>query len=316
MEFIKDFSKRFVPQEAVKGVCGNATIFLAKHKIDAEITNVVCVKRIEVMGSKKWTLEECKKEITVHKLLSSDADQQAVVPFLGGFYTKKYVWVAMEYYENGSLYQFLEKNYLDGITNDLVGLADILSSMLYCLIFLHDKGIAHRDVKPDNFLITNDYSLRLCDFGYSGEMNTDADKPKCGTLNYMSPELVASFNDINDEMCDVWAFGICAYELYCGVTPWTYHETSRKVIQSIIFLTSHKDCFDESSLGKSISLCIPMLDLLKSCLQIDASKRTTLREILIKNPSPLPSVTKHPTAIKNPPINLIRSAFTSKINIS
>lgn len=59
------------------------------------------------------------------------------------------------------------------------------------LYFLHKNGLIHRDIKPENLLIDDENILKICDFGWCVQMNTnESRKTFCGTLEYMAPEML------------------------------------------------------------------------------------------------------------------------------
>lgn len=121
----------------------------------------------------------------------------------------------------------------------------ILKQVISAVNYLHKLHIVHRDLKPENILIesiSKDYiQVKLIDFGtcidLMDEDNGMADR--IGTLNYMSPEILRKsdkkVNYKGDEdgkpveeglnnigmKSDMWAIGIIAYVLICGIMPFT-----------------------------------------------------------------------------------------------
>ena len=71
---------------------------------------------------------------------------------------------------------------------------DVLVQCGQCLQKLHDIGVVHRDVKPENFLLSKDADCRLrvviCDFGLSTVVDSNAKKSNVGTTSYKAPEVV------------------------------------------------------------------------------------------------------------------------------
>ncbi len=89
------------------------------------------------------------------------------------------------------------------------------------LNFTHQAGIIHRDLKPDNLLVISDKEIRLGDFGVAvlpGEKSSIEDLQKgVGTMSYMAPEVLAGKG--YDQRSDIYALGVCFYELLSGVQP-------------------------------------------------------------------------------------------------
>jgi serine/threonine-protein kinase len=95
----------------------------------------------------------------------------------------------------------------------------------------HDKGIVHRDVKPDNILIARDelgrQQPKLLDFGIAKVDQTLANEDRkltqegvaLGSPEYMSPEQALGRDDI-DHRSDVWALCVVLYETITGKVPW------------------------------------------------------------------------------------------------
>jgi tetratricopeptide (TPR) repeat protein len=89
----------------------------------------------------------------------------------------------------------------------------------------HDAGVIHRDVKPDNFFVTDDGILKVMDFGIAKQYATPGVTVAgsiAGTPLYMSPEQIGNFSTVT-HLTDIYALGICAYEMFTGHVPF-FHE--------------------------------------------------------------------------------------------
>jgi len=187
---------------------GNAKLYRATP-LHTAARSCVALKCISV-ASKHWpfgdgTSEPAVHEIAIHSRISALLDaERAIVPFVEAFGTRHKVYIAMELLSKGSLYRFLHNNFeSSGLQNHESGLAEILNDMLFCIAFIHRHGFAHRDIKPDNFLIADDGTLRLCDFGFTSEENdAELSSAQCGTLDYMAPEVFSS-TPVNNQKSDI-----------------------------------------------------------------------------------------------------------------
>jgi MAP kinase interacting serine/threonine kinase len=119
--------------------------------------------------------------------------------------------------------------------------SNIISDLAQAIKYLHNKGIAHRDLKPDNVLCVNancPSPVKLCDFDLCSEASIDISTPTLltpvGSVEYMAPEVVDTFlidyyDDDDDESlcynkkCDLWSLGVIMYILLCGYAPFSGH---------------------------------------------------------------------------------------------
>jgi serine/threonine-protein kinase len=100
--------------------------------------------------------------------------------------------------------------------------AAVLGPVLSGLAVAHRAGLVHRDVKPENVLISDDGDVKIADFGLVravADAKITAASVILGTAAYLSPEQVGTGNA--GPRSDVYAVGILAYELLTGVTPFT-----------------------------------------------------------------------------------------------
>lgn len=100
--------------------------------------------------------------------------------------------------------------------------AAVLRPVLGGLATAHRAGLVHRDVKPENVLISDDGEVKLVDFGLVravAEAGITSTSVILGTAAYLSPEQVST--GAADARSDVYAVGILAYELITGTTPFT-----------------------------------------------------------------------------------------------
>ena len=113
-----------------------------------------------------------------------------------------------------------------GAPMELAKSIDYLIQACDGLQYAHDKGIIHRDVKPQNFFVTEENVLKVMDFGIAKQGGTEGKTVAgmiAGTPNYMSPEQINGFSDVTPST-DIYAMGCIAYEMFTGDVPFSHPE--------------------------------------------------------------------------------------------
>ena len=127
-------------------------------------------------------------------------------------------WIAMELVEGETLASRLLRGTLPPYE-----VAAVLAEITDVLAAVHARGVVHRDLKPDNILMTpadREFPLRVIDWGVArlgplGRLTLDGLTP--GTPIYMSPEQATGRNIAGP--CDIYSLGVIAYELLTGHPP-------------------------------------------------------------------------------------------------
>ena len=131
---------------------------------------------------------------------------------------KRLHYIAMEYVPGRTLRQLLNERGRLGAREAL----EIMSGVLTGLAAAHEAGFAHRDVKPENVLLTTSGAVKVADFGLArsvaGAVQTKGGMI-IGTAAYLAPEQVSG--GMSDARTDVYAAGVMLFELLTGAQPHT-----------------------------------------------------------------------------------------------
>ncbi len=220
---------------ALIGEGGMGAVYVAEHLL---IGRKVAVKRLhpELAGDEK-AVARFQREARA----AGSTGHEHVVEILDlGFGDDGAPYLVMEYLRGRSLAQVLDAE--GRLTANRA--CKIVGQVLAALSAVHARGVVHRDLKPDNILLTRRGAdgefVKVVDFGISKIRQEDGD-PKhdltrtgvmLGTPFYMSPEQARGLKDL-DHRLDLYAVGVILYETLAGILPFdgdNYHQ----LLQSIL----------------------------------------------------------------------------------
>ena len=216
------------------------------------------LKRIRIIGLDRYSIKSIYNEINILALNRCPYLLRLKDLFV---YDNTYLCIITDYYSNGDLCKYCKKNNKLSEENIL----KIFTQLCVALNYLHKNNIIHRDIKPGNILIDNDFNICLCDFGVSKKMTSKITNTFIGTPLFMSPEQIS--NRYYDIKIDIWSLGCVLYELeYCK--PPFNGKSLRSLKEKI--LHSKLDGFNSGKFG----------ELFSKLFIRDKYKRPTINDVL------------------------------------
>ncbi len=187
---------------------------------------------------------------------------QDIVQMFGRFAALRTYFIVMEYCDGQSLDEVIKAN---GPLEE-TEIRKIFGRVGRAMNYAHQRGVIHRDVKPQNIMLLRDGSLKLTDFGLATPLDNTADDSLsiAGTPRYMAPEQLAGSRV--DEKADYFALGCVAYEMLTG-QPLLAETRLEKLVQRHASWTVPS--LTDARPGISRELC----EAVERCLSKDPSQR-------------------------------------------
>lgn len=192
------------------GVGGMADVYKA---IDVMENRTVAVKILkdEFSNSEEF-LRRFRNESKAIALLS----HPNIVKIYDVGFTDEIQFIVMEYIDGITLKEFIDQQGVLRWKDALHFVTQILRALQHA----HDKGIVHRDIKPQNIMLFSDGTIKVMDFGIARFARIDgktlSDKT-IGSVHYISPEQARG--DMTDERSDIYSVGVMLYEMLTGKKP-------------------------------------------------------------------------------------------------
>ncbi len=182
-------------------------------------------------------------------------------------------FIVMEYIDGITLKEFMEQQGVLKWKDSVHFIIQILRALQHA----HDRGIVHRDIKPQNIMLFPDGTIKVMDFGIARfareEGKTISDKA-IGSVHYISPEQARG--DVTDEKSDIYSVGVMLYEMLTGVKPF---DADTPIAVALMHMQS------TPKPPRAINNTIPegLESIVMRAMQRDASKRYQSASEMIKD---------------------------------
>lgn len=161
---------------------------------------------------------------------------------------------------NSDKFQYIVMEYIDGITlKEYIDQQHILKwkeavffsrQILRALQHAHNRGIIHRDIKPQNIMLLEDGTIKVADFGIAMFYNEECSAPSgkaIGSVHYISPEQASG--ETVDERSDIYSVGVIMYEMLTGRVPFDADDPVKVAVMQM-----HNDPVNPCELNPSVPL--------------------------------------------------------------
>ncbi|ODV97587.1 hypothetical protein PACTADRAFT_62978, partial [Pachysolen tannophilus NRRL Y-2460] len=228
--------------------------------VDKLTKKQVAIKQVDLESDED--IAEFKNEIALLSMCNSDHITKYYGCFVKGFK----LWIIMEFLPGGSLADLI----VPGPFKESV-ISKICYELVLALNYLHETGKIHRDLKPGNILIGENFEVKIADFGVSTQLSNKLSirNTYIGTPYYMAPEVILHQN--YNFRADIWSLGITLLEIANGRPPLSeYHP-----MQVVYIIEKNQP---PRLIGEEFSATFK--DFIECCLQRDPNKRLSTKQLL------------------------------------
>lgn len=227
--------------------------------------------------------EESKKSLLKEGNIMASLNHERVVKLLGVIMEDRDCSLVMELIPRGNLLVMLET-----VSVPISIKGRIILEILEAMVYLTERHILHKDIKPENILVDKDFHIKIADMGLAtcqtwskltreesrrkSRMGLSAAERGAGTLSYMAPEHLESIHTPSTEKSDVYSFAIVVWVILTGNEPYANARSEDQMIQCV----RKGDRPAEDLIPEDTP--VEMTELMRRCWNHDPMKRPTFKE--------------------------------------
>ena len=246
----------------VGSVIGKGTFGQVKLGIDTITGEKVAIKTLE-----KSRFRAISAELRIARELQflREVRHPHIIQLYETYETKTEICLIMEYASRGDLLNHLISQ---GKLKESEA-CRLYQQLMSALDYLHSKGVAHRDVKPENILLDCKCNVKLADFGLSNNFESEElMNTACGSPCYACPEAIAGKPYVGPK-ADVWSSGVVLFTLISGALPFEDSNLSALYQKILAGKFSIPEYFSTE-----------LRELIENVLQVDPKSRFSVQKVL------------------------------------
>jgi serine/threonine protein kinase len=173
---------------------------------------------VKIVKPDKRNFSSLEREISALKRIQSFGGHKNIIELMDVYVEGGKMCLVTELVKGGELYDHV----IAHGTFDEESARGLVKDVCEALGFIHHIGLVHKDVKPENILLSSNMlnkanTVKLADFGSAGPVESHSKRDDFGTSAYLPPEAIIS--GVCTTACDMWAVGCVLYIVLSGVHP-------------------------------------------------------------------------------------------------
>ena len=242
------------------------------------VTNLCSIK---ILKSEKLNVEMFNSEVSLLKSIKSENvlhiyDHGKGKKIKSNGKSKEVYYIIMELMQHGDLIKYISN--ISPNSNENIGFGEnyarlIFAQLLDGLEAIHNSDAVHRDIKPDNIMIGNDYKLKYVDLGFSTKKSNILLKQYLGTPAYAAPEIHIRRPYLG-EYSDIFSLGVTLFVLVTGSLPFRLPVPNDMLYQFFV-----RNDYIGFWRQRKVKVSISFMQLFDNLVAFDYTQRPSISEI-------------------------------------